>query len=284
MTASICILRDRGVVEIAGAEAAAFLQRLITNGVLNIPKGEARYAALLTPQGKLMFDFFAVPLPGGPEAGYFIDCVKDHAGELVRHLTLYKMRAKIAIEDKSASLGVAAIIGTGAPPDIEGIVYRDARAAGMGLRIIAPHESLSRLNDLGEATYEAHRIAQGVPKGGIDFAYGEAFPHDMNLDLLNGVDFKKGCYVGQEVVSRVHHRQSARRRVVKIHYQGDAPGPGMPVTAGGLAIGQTGSAFGREGLAMVRLDRLEEARASGETINAGGVAAEISGPGRRGAL
>ncbi|HET6378050.1 MAG TPA: folate-binding protein [Methylocella sp.] len=269
MNGSLCRLEDRGVIELAGEDTAGFLQRLITNSVRDIPRGEARFSALLTPQGKLLFDFFVVPLPQGPEAGYLFDCVKAHTGELIKRLNIHKMRAKIAITDRSGELGVAAVLAGEPPGGLEGIVFHDPRAPGMGLRVIAPHSELLLLPDAGEASYEAHRIAQGVPKGGVDFTYGEAFVHDVNLDFLHGVDFKKGCYVGQEVVARVHFRKSARKRIVKVHFGGEAPAPGTQIVAGETNIGQTGSAAGAEGLAMVRIDRLEEARAAGAEIKAG---------------
>ncbi|MGH6796028.1 MAG: YgfZ/GcvT domain-containing protein, partial [Methylocella sp.] len=190
----VCLLGDRGVIEVAGAGATGFLQRLITNSVLNIPKGEGRYAGLLTPQGKLLFDFFVVPLPEGPEAGYLIDCAGEQTADLAKRLNLHKMRAKIAIRDKSNEFAVAAIFGGEAAAGIEGFIYRDTRAPHMGLRVIVPRgDALATLNCADASRYEAHRIAQGVPKGGVDFVHGEAFVHDINLDLMNGVDFKKGC-------------------------------------------------------------------------------------------
>ena len=274
----VCLLGDRGIIEVAGTEATNFLQRLITNSVLNIPKGEARYAGLLTPQGKLLFDFFVVPLPEGQDAGYLLDCAGEQTADLVKRLNLHKMRAKIAIENKSENFGVVAIYGGEAPVDIEGVVYRDTRAAGMGLRIIAPRAALAKL-PRAASRYEAHRIAQGVPKGGFDFVHGDAFVHDMNLDLMNGVDFKKGCYVGQEVVARVHYRNSARKRIARIHFDGPAPAQGTQITARETNIGQVGSTAGVEGLAMVRLDRLEDARAAGVALKAGDVAVDITLPG-----
>jgi tRNA-modifying protein YgfZ len=275
----VCPLRDRGVIEVAGADAAGFLQRLITNSVLDIPKGEGRYAALLTPQGKLLFDFFVVPLPEGPEAGYFIDCACDQIADLVKRLNLHKMRAKITIEDKSENFAVAAIFGGEVAAGIEGVFYRDPRGPRMGLRVIVPRgEALAKLDRADASRYEAHRIAQGVPKGGVDFRYGDAFVHDVNLDLMNGVDFKKGCYVGQEVVARVHYRNSARKRIARVHFDGPAPAQGTQITAGEMNIGQVGSAAGAEGLAMVRLDRLEEARAAGVALKAGDVAADVALP------
>ena len=275
----VCLLGDRGVIEVAGADATGFLQRLITNSVLNIPKGEGRYAGLLTPQGKLLFDFFVVPLPGGPEAGYLIDCSGEQTADLVKRLNLHKMRAKIAIEDKSKIFAVAAIFGGEAAAGLEGVVYRDTRGPRMGLRVIAPRAALAKLNCADASRYEAHRIAQGVPKGGVDFRYGDAFVHDVNFDLMNGVDFKKGCYVGQEVVARVHYRNSARKRIVKIHFDGPALEPGTQIMAGETNVGQVGSTADGEGLAMVRLDRLEEARAVGVAPKAGDVTVDIIVPG-----
>ncbi len=280
MDSSVCFLADRGVVEVAGADAAGFLQRLITNSVLNIPRGEGRYAGLLTSQGKLLFDFFVVPLPEGPEAGYLIDCASEQTPELVKRLNLHKMRAKITIEDKSEKFAVAAIFGGDAATSVDGIFYRDTRAPGMGLRVIVPRgDALAKLDCEDPSRYEAHRIAKGVPKGGVDFRYGDAFVHDVNLDLLNGVDFKKGCYVGQEVVARVQYRNSARKRTVKIRFDGSAPAQGTQIMAGETNIGQVGSTTGEEGLAMVRLDRLEEARVAGVALKAGDAAVDVILPG-----
>lgn len=277
----VCLLDDRGVIEVAGAEATGFLQRLITNSVLNIPKGEGRYAGLLTPQGKLLFDFFVVPLPEEIGAGYLIDCASEQTADLVKRLNLHRMRAKIAIRDQLDKFAIAAIIGGEAAAGLEGIVYRDTRTPCMGLRVIVPRgDALARFQNAGAASrYEAHRIAQGVPKGGVDFPYGDAFVHDVNLDLLNGVDFKKGCYVGQEVVARVHYRNSARKRIARIDFDGPAPAHGTEITAGETNVGQVGSTDGGEGLAMVRLDRLEDARAAGVTLKAGDVAVDVTLPG-----
>jgi folate-binding protein YgfZ len=278
MNELVCLLGDRGVIEVGGADATGFLQRLITNSVLNIPKGEGRYAGLLTPQGKLLFDFFVVPLPEGPGAGYFIDCAGEQTTDLVKRLNLHKMRAKIAIEDKSKDFAVAAIFGGEVATGIEGVFYRDTRAPSMGLRVIVRREALAKLDRAEASRYEAHRITQGVPKGGVDFRYGDAFVHDVNLDLMNGVDFRKGCYVGQEVVARVHYRNSARKRIVKAHFDGPAPAQGTQITAGETNIGQVGSTAGVEGLAMVRLDRLGEARAAGVAPKAGDVAVDVTLP------
>lgn len=271
-------LCDRGVVKVTGADATMFLHKIVTNSVLDIPAGESRYSALLTAQGKLMFDFFVVPLPEGSDAGYFLDCLGAQSAEFSKRLNFYKMRWKIAIEDVSDTLGVAAVWGTDAPPSIDGTVTRDMRALGMGFRVIADRAALAALTPSDAAAYEAHRIACGVPKGGLDFPYGETFVHDANLDFLHGVDFKKGCYVGQEVVARVHFRNSARKRILKVRFDGPTPEPGTPVMIGEASIGEVGSTLGSEGLATLRIDRLEEAKADGAAVTAGEARVEVSVP------
>ncbi len=279
MENSICFLAERGVIRMTGAETQGFLHRLITNSVKDIAPGESRFSALLSPQGKLLFDFFVVPLPEGAEAGFLIDCVREQSAALAQRLAFHRMRAKIAIEDLSETLGVAAILGDDAAVEIEGVLYRDLRAPGMGRRVIGPREALAKLSNVAPAEYEARRIAAGVPKGGVDFVYGDAFVQDSNLDWLNGVDFKKGCYVGQEVVARVHHRKSAKKRILKFHFEGEAPAPGAEIAAGGPPLGQVGSISGLEGLAMVRIDRLEEAQAAGATVTAGETPIAVAPPG-----
>lgn len=271
-------LSDRGVIEVAGADATVFLHKLVTNSVLDIAPGESRYSGLLTAQGKLMFDFFVVPFPEGAEAGYFIECLREQSADLTKRLNFHKMRAKIAIADKSETLGVVAVWGAEALAGLEGIVYRDPRAPDMGVRIIAAREALAKIGTTDEASYEAHRVGNGVPKGGLDFVYGDTFLHDANLDFLHGVDFKKGCYVGQEVVARVHFRNSARKRILKLHFDGPTPEAGTPVMVGETNIGEVGSTAGSEGLAMLRVDRLEEAQAAGTAVKAGEAEVAVTVP------
>jgi folate-binding protein YgfZ len=129
--------------------------------------------------------------------------------------------------------------------------------------------------DGSRAAYEAHRISLGIPSSGVDFAYADIFPHDANLDLLHGVDFKKGCYVGQEVVSRMHHRGEPRKRIVRLRLSGAAPAPGTPLLAGETTVGTLGSSQGDAALALIRLDRVEDARAVGKTLVAGACIARV---------
>ncbi len=269
------LLADRGVIKIAGGEATTFLHRLVTNSMLGMRLGEGRYAALLTPQGKLLFDFFVVPLPEGIDAGYLLDCGKDQVPELLKKLNFHKLRAKIAIEDQSDQLAVAALWGDAEPRQFDGVGFADPRLPALGFRLIDAPAKLAAFAHDPLAAYEARRIALGVPKGGIDFPYGDTFVHDADLDWLNGVDFQKGCYPGQEVVARVHFRNSPRKRVLKVRFDGPPPAPGSEVMMGEIGIGRVGSIAGSEGLAMLRLDRLEDAKSAGTRLMAGEASLEV---------
>jgi tRNA-modifying protein YgfZ len=273
MTVNSAFLGDRGVLRVTGADSTAFLQGLLTNDVEDLAIGAARYAALLTPQGKLLFDFF-VQRQGGEPPSFLLDCPADQAAALAKRLGFYRLRAKVAIEDLSAELGVAAFWGR--PPDaaFASAAFADPRDGRLGFRAIAPRAEAAALGEAALADYEAHRIALGVPKGGADFAYGDTFPHDVNMDLLHGLDFEKGCYVGQEVVSRMRHRANLRKRIVRVSLAGAAPAPGTPVLDGELIVGTLGSSAGAVALAQMRVDRVEEARAAGRTLSAGGVRLE----------
>ena len=262
-------LEDRGIVEVSGEEARALLQRLITNDVETLRPGEARYAALLSPQGKIAIDFLVVDAtPEGSPDRFLIDCPASLATDLAKKLTMYRLRAKVAIADRSQDLGITACWPESATNST--ITYRDPRHDGLGMRRIGERAE-SRPDPAARARYESHRIALGVPDGGRDFAYGEAFPHDANLDRLAGVDFGKGCYVGQEVVSRVHHRGTARKRIEAVRFLGRAPAQGAEIAVGGIAIGTMGSSADGIGLALVRIDRVAEAAAEGAPAIADGI-------------
>jgi tRNA-modifying protein YgfZ len=265
------MLEDRGVISVSGADATSFLQGLLTNDVERLAPNDARYAALLTPQGKILFDMIVVRALAGEEPSYLIDCTAAQAADLAKRLGFYKLRAKVAIADMSADRAVAAFWGAESPGVAEGVLYADPRDPRLGWRAILPRPIAAAvgLEHVGE--YEGLRIAAGTPKGGLDFAYADAFPHDANFDLLHGVDFDKGCYVGQEVVSRMKHRGTARKRVARVKLAGPAPAPGTPVMDGELAVGSLGSSSGREALAMLRIDRVEDASTAGRPLSAGGV-------------
>ena len=269
------MLEDRGVISVSGADATSFLQGLLTNDVERLGPGEARYGALLTPQGKILFDMIVVRTLDGDDPSYLVDCPAAQVADLAKRLGFYKLRAKVAIADVSADRAVAAFWGD-ERPSVDGLLYADPRDPRLGWRAIAPRPAAAAVG-LGHINeYEGLRIAVGAPKGGLDFAYADAFPHDANFDRLHGVDFDKGCYVGQEVVSRMKHRGTARKRVARVKLAGPAPAPGTPVMDGELAVGALGSSSGREALAMLRIDRAEEAVAAGRTLSAGGVSLALA--------
>ena len=259
MTETAVFLKDRGVARVAGADAASFLQGLLTNDVEKLPEGGVRYAALLSPQGKILFDFLVFRT--GPEE-FLLDAPADKTADLVKRLGIYKLRAKVEVADASAQYAVIAG-GEGGPAD--------PRAPALGRRALVPRAEAPPEDARAWADYEARRIEAGAPRGGLDFAYGDAFPHDANMDLLNGVDFAKGCYVGQEVVSRMKHRGTARRRVARVALDGPAPAPGAAILDGELPVGVLGTAAGNRALAMLRLDRAEEAESAGRALTAAGV-------------
>jgi folate-binding protein YgfZ len=273
----VALLPDRGVVKVAGDDARGFLNGLVTNDMAKVAPGKPRFAALLTPQGKIIVDFIVAEAPANDGGGFFLDCPRALASALVEKLNFYKLRAKVICEDLSSVLGVLAI-WDGTAESEYGLSYPDPRLPALGSRImLPPHLAEEAAADLGGMVvaadaYEAHRIALGVPRGGLDFIYGDTFSHEADMDQLNGVDFGKGCYVGQEVVSRVEHRASARSRVVPIVYDEFAPSSGLPVMAGDRQIGTLGSTAKGHGLALMRLDRVGNALAAGATIEAGGIA------------
>jgi tRNA-modifying protein YgfZ len=282
-TMQAALLSDRGVVKVSGEDARGFLNGLFTNDIGKIAPGAPRFAALLTPQGKIIVDFIVVEAAAEDGGGFFLDCPRALAGELAKKLNFYKLRAKVTVEDLSDALGVMAA-WDGAGDTEYGLCYPDPRLKALGMRAILPPESAAdAAADLGaalgdETAYEAHRIALGVPRGGLDFAYGDAFPHEADMDQLGGVDFEKGCYVGQEVVSRVEHRNSARSRLVPVTYDGAAPDGGVAVMASDRQAGTFGSAAKGHGIALVRLDRVADALASGTALTAGGIPLTLAKP------
>jgi len=275
------LLSDRGVIKVIGDGARNFLHGLVTADMLKLTPGSARFCALLTPQGKIIADFLIVEARPEDGGGFFLDTPRALVATVVGKLNLYKLRAKVLIEDLSVVLGVL-VAWDGAPATKYGLSYGDPRLPALGMRsMIPPHRAADAAADLGAVLvaaneYEAHRIALGIPRGGIDFAYGDAFPHEADMDQLGGVDFAKGCYVGQEVVSRIEHRGTARARAVPIRYDGADPPSGTAITAGGRQIGTMGSALGGRGIAMLRLDRVGET--NGEALQAGGVPIHIVKP------
>jgi tRNA-modifying protein YgfZ len=274
------LLPDRSVIKVAGFDGRKFLNGLVTTDLGRVAPGQPRFAALLTPQGKILADFIIVEADPADGGGFFLDAPRPLTRTLTDRLNFYKLRANVMIEDLSETLGVMAIWeGQG---DMEyGLCYPDPRLPELGARCMLPPHLVEKAaaglgGDLVDPSmYEAHRIALGVPRGGLDFVYGDTFPHESNMDQLHGVDFDKGCFVGQEVVSRIEHRAIARARIVPVGFEGPPPEAGLPVTASDRNVGMMGSGLTGRGLAKLRLDRVEEALASGASLVAGGIKLEL---------
>jgi folate-binding protein YgfZ len=288
-------------VRVSGAEARTFLDGLVTCELDKVAPDRPRFGALLTPQGKLLFDFLVFEAPPDAGGGFYLDCLRFMAPDLAKRLGFYKLRAKVAVEDLSETLAVVAGWGdAAAPDDAIGLVGDDPRLEALGWRAIVAAEDAAALASPpegeaesrearagegesaapGHGAYHAHRIALGVPEGGKDFLFNDTFPHEALMDQLNGIDFDKGCYIGQEVVSRMQHRGTARTRIVPVVYEdGFTAEPWSEVTAGERRLGKVGTGANGRGLVMIRLDRAADALAAGETIRAGGMPVRIEKPG-----
>ena len=279
----VALLPDRGVVKVAGEDARKLLNGLLTTEIGDVTPQHPRFAALLTPQGKIIVDMIVAEASVQDGGGFFLDLPRGLTLTLVDRLRFYKLRAKVTIEDLSEPLGVMAI-WNGAGATEYGLCYPDPRLPALGSRcILPPHLAGEAAADLGAtlvdaASYEAHRIALGVPRGGHDFQYNDAFPHEADMDQLAGVDFDKGCFVGQEVVSRMEHRGTARTRVLPVAYDDFPPEAGVAVLAGEKSVGTMGSAAQGRGLAILRLDRVEDALAAGTPLVSGGIPLRVLKP------
>ncbi len=256
-------LTDRRILRISGADANDFLNGLVTADVALLADGGSCHGGLLTPQGKILFEFF-IARDGD---SYFVDVAEAVHGELAKRLGFYKLRSAVDIEITD-ELQVAAFWGGKKLPG-----RADPRLAAMGHRLVATRADIDAATDgLAPGTvddFDKHRIALGVPEGIKDYPLGNTFPHEACFDQLNGVSFSKGCYVGQEVVSRMRHRGTARKRTIQIFAGKNLPEPGTPVLADERAIGTVGSSSGSSGIAMIRLDRVAKANTAGIVITAG---------------
>ncbi|MBY0613774.1 MAG: folate-binding protein, partial [Beijerinckiaceae bacterium] len=230
------VLAGRGVLRVTGDDAKTLLDGILTCDLDRVSAQTARLGALLSPQGKILFDFLVVGTPEGEAAGYYFDCANDIAADFAKRLSFYRLRAKVMIENLSDTHGVIASSSAHSRPT--GVTFVDPRLPDLGFRTIAP---LTAGAQRGQSAYLAHRLALGVPDVAEDFGFGDVFPHEMMMDDLHGVDFDKGCYVGQEVVSRMQHRGTARTRIIRATSAGLAPRRGSEVTAGGRVLGTMGS-------------------------------------------
>lgn len=254
-------LTGRGVLRIGGPEARSFLQGLVTNNVDLADGSRLVYSALLTPQGKFLFDFFMSADPADKDAVLF-DCDGARAGELAKRLTMYKLRAKVEIEDKSETMGVVAFWNEDGSPMADGPGLPDPRLAAMGRRAIMARDDIegaiaaAKAVPQPEEAWHRHRISLGIGDAGRDFEPDRTFPLEVNFAELNGIDFQKGCFVGQEVTSRTKRRGSVRKRLLPVWVEGDMPAPDTPIKGGVREVGtllSTDAEAGRA-LALLRLD------------------------------
>jgi len=246
-------LPDRSLIAVGGPDWRSFLQGLATQDAETLAPGEARFAALLTPQGRLLYDLFLV----GRGDGVWLDVEAAHREALLQRLTIYRLRAKVEIAADETTIS-ALFGGSQAAPGF----LADPRLAALGWRgygAVAPQGALTA----DARAYDAHRLALGIP-GPADWGSDKTYPIEANFDLLNGIDFKKGCFVGQETTSRMKRRGNIKTRMAPIAFEGPAPAPGAEVLAGELRAGEVLS--GRDGRAMASL-RLDRALGASLTVD-----------------
>lgn len=246
--ANIARLSNRGVIAVTGADRVAFLNGLVSNDVAQAAHGRAVWAAMLSPQGRYFADFFIF----FDDERLLLDAPREAVPEIVRKLSRYKLRAAVALQDISDALAVYAA-WDGAPPRVA-LTAPDPRLRDAGFRLLS-HEALDTTTD--EAAYAAHRLRLGLPDGPPDLEPDKTLLLEAGFDELNGVDWKKGCYMGQELTARTKYRGLVKRRLVPVVVNLPAPAPGSVIMAEGREVGTLRSAAGGMALAMLRVDALE---------------------------
>ena len=245
-------LPNRGVLRLAGDDRVQFLQGLVSNDVAAIAPGRAVYACLLTPQGKFLHDFFLV----ADGDSLLIECEADRRADLLRRLKTFKLRSRVDLGD--ATEAYAAFVALGSMPE-GGIVYADPRAAELGHRLLFPARSVPEgLSSASFETYDRLRIAAAAPDGSRDMEEGKSTLLESNIDLLNGISWDKGCYMGQELTARTRYRGLIKKRLVPVRITGAAPARGAVLVEAGKEVGEMRSAAGDLGLALLRLDRVRD--------------------------
>ena len=244
MTTRIARLDSRALIRVAGPDARPFLHNLLTQDVETLAEGELRFGALLSPPGRLLFDLFLL----GEADAVLLDVAADRRDALLQRLSMYKLRAQVAVEADDRPVFASW------PQVAEGFTA-DPRAPGLGGRRyggdIPPTAT--------EADWQAHRLAVGVPDPTADAPSDRTYPIEADFDLLNGIDFAKGCFVGQETTSRMKRRGAIRNRMLPIAFDGPSPSFGAEVLNGDLRAGEVLSGQDGGAIALLRLDRLEGA-------------------------
>ena len=276
-------LPHRCVISVSGPDATEFLQGLITNDLELVSQTQAIYAALLTPQGKYLHDFFIMAADGA----YQLDCEQHRRQDLITRLSRYRLRAQVDIQETDIEIfavtgsGAAAKLGLPETPGAatsfaDGVAVNDPRSSVLGLRAYLPvgkgGQALQNLGLVpGELTsYDAIRYSQGVTDGAPEIEPEKSYPMDFGLERLNGVSFSKGCYVGQEVTVRMKNRDLVRKCLVPVKIDGPPPAIGAPLKFEDANAGELRGIAGDEGLALVRKDLLDQAIATGKPLEADG--------------
>ncbi len=269
-------LEGRGLLKVSGDDAQDFLQGLISNDVTRVDEGHAIYAALLTAQGKFLFDFFITQAADG----LVLETERERMGDLIKKLTMYKLRAQVSLQDISDDFAVAVIWGGGAhelaalpgeagaaAPWNGGTAIVDPRLAGAGLRVVLAAESAAEVAGQWPSTpaqpadYDLHRLGLGLPDGSRDLVLEKSILLESGFDELHGVDWEKGCYMGQELTARTKYRGLVKKRLVPVSFDGEVPEPGTPVMIDGKEAGELRSGRGGKALALMRLEHLANADA-----------------------
>jgi folate-binding protein YgfZ len=264
------ILPGRAVLEIAGPDRKAFLQGLVSSDARRVAPTRALHAALLTAQGRFLHEFHIAELG----EAILLDAEAARLDDLAKRLKLYKLRSKVTIaarpdlavgaawgDSVPASFGLAAEEGA-AKPEAEGVVFVDPRLAALGVRALLPRTRFAEIAcaagcaSRDEAAYDTLRVSHGVPDGSRDLPVEDALLLENGFDELHGVDWKKGCYVGQELTARMKYRGLVKKRLVPVSIDGPVPAPGTPVTRDGQEAGEMRSSAGAMGLALLRLEAL----------------------------
>lgn len=241
------LLPQRGVVALGGDDRVKFLQGLVSNDVLRAATGQAVYAALLTPQGKFLHDMFIT----ADDTTLWLDVEAARAADLIGRLTKYKLRSAVTLDNMTGSHGV---VVSATQPDF-GLAYPDPRLPGLGWRAIAPRTALPAPDDAAAVAYDRLRLSLGVADGSRDMVVGDSLLLEGNFDRLSGVDFTKGCYMGQELTARTHYRTLIKKRLLPVTASaGVCPPSGTLLYAGGKEIGVMRSAQGDIGIALLLID------------------------------
>jgi len=263
-TNCLTILDNRALIAVTGADHSDFLQGLISNDIKKVTAGTVIFAALLTPQGKFLFDFFVMPY----ENGVLIDCDASVLQPLMKKLRIYKLRSDVTLTDVSNDLSVVAIynIATDTPPvlnNMEAFLYIDPRKPEAGFRAVLPAAAIQRLSTddsyaiTTKSDYNIHRLKMGLPDGCIDLTPEKSTLLESGYDELNAIDWDKGCYMGQELTARTKYRGLVKKRMLEVTISGPIPDIGADIMQNEKTVGEMRSSQDGVGMALIRIDALE---------------------------